>query len=125
MAGIAGQRSSKVTELPARYSETLIEELDGRYRVTKELKDRAHAIFNDLGGLDTLSYLQRSLVKRYTFLEISHEQDEARLARGEADVDLGRHVQRLNSLIGLARTLGIQRRQKRINGGLPRLLEDS
>ena len=122
MSGVPGQQTTKATDLPSRYDERFIVQLDGRFRLAREVRDRLAAVYADLGGEDRLSYLQRSLVKRYVWLELHHEADEARIAKGEV-VDVGKHTQRLNSLIGLARTLGIERRAHRVQG-LPRLLED-
>jgi hypothetical protein len=42
------------------------------------------------------------------FLELGHQADEQRLARGEA-VELGTHTQRLNAVVGIAKALGLKR----------------
>lgn len=120
MSGVAGQQTTKATDLPSRYDERFTEQLDGRFRIAREVRGRLAAVHADLGGEESLSYLQRSLAKRYVWLELHHEADEALIARGQT-VDIGKHTQRLNSLIGLARTLGIERRPKVIKG-LPVLL---
>jgi hypothetical protein len=123
VSGVPGQQTTKATELPSRYDEGFLDGLDGRFRIAREVRDRLAVVHADLGGEAHLSYLQRSLAKRYVWLELHHEADEARLARGEA-VNLGAHVQRLNSMIGVARILGIERQRRPLNGDrLSELLE--
>ncbi len=115
MSGVPGQQTTKATDLPARYDERFIEQLDGRFKIAREVRDRLVTICGDLGGSARLSYLQRSLAKRYVWLELHHEADEARIAKGEV-VDVGKNTQRLNTLIGIARTLGVERRVRDVRG---------
>lgn len=61
-----------------------------------------------------MSYQKRSLAKRAIFIEAVIEQEEAKLARGE-EVDQGRLTQAINSLLGLLKTLGLERVVKDIN----------
>jgi hypothetical protein len=65
----------------------------------------------DLGGRDQLSYQQRSLTKRAIWMEAIIEQQEIALSKGE-EVDQGKLTQAVNSLIGLLKTLGLERRAK-------------
>lgn len=86
-------------------------EPDRRTRLWRTFLERRDALYADLGGRMALSYMEASLGERYVWMELQHQIDEARLAAGEA-VDLARHVQRLNALIGVARTLGIRRKAR-------------
>lgn len=104
---------SKSAEIPGRYSADWIERLDGRTSIAKAVSERLHALTNDLGGVESLSYQQRSLCKRAIWMEAIIEQQEAELARG-GEVDQGRLTQAVNSLIGLLKTLGLERRAREV-----------
>jgi len=56
--------------------------------------------------------MQRSLVERALWQEFWIVQQERLLAAGDSATDVGRMTQAANSLLGLYRTLGIERRQK-------------
>jgi len=113
MAGDAGRQSNKTTELPDAYQESFLDNLDGRFKRAKVLKARLSLLMDDLGGINSLSYQKRSLCKRAIFLESVISDWERDLAVGN-EVDLGKHTQALNSLLGLFRQLGLDRRAKDI-----------
>lgn len=96
------------TELPKQYSSDWLEKLDGRTTLARTVRSRYDALAADLGGHDALSYQRRSLCKRAVWMEAVIEQQEAALSRGE-DVDLGRLTQSINSLMGVLKTLGLDR----------------
>ncbi len=114
MSGKPGQKSDKPVSLPDRFSEQFLEGMDGRSRIAKELRSRLDDLMQDLGGELSLSYQRRSLAKRAVFLEATIEGREAALARGD-DVDLGPLIQGVNSLIGLYRVLGLNRRSREVS----------
>lgn len=97
--------------IPDKYTPDFAERLDRRTTIAKAIQGRIEAIETDLGGADTLSHARRSLVRRATWLEAIIEHTEQRLAAGEG-VDLGGHTQAINTLIGLYRLLGLERRQR-------------
>lgn len=97
--------------LPLRYSADWIEKLDGRTTLAKVVQSRLAELQADLGGLDALSYQERSLTRRAVWLEALIESREAALARGE-EIEEGAHVQSINALIGVWKALGLHRRQK-------------
>ena len=105
------QRSAKIAAIPERFTAGYLDQLDGRTAVAADMRLRWANICNDLGGEATLSYMQRSLVERALWLEHWIAQQERMLAAG-GDADVGRMTQAGNSLLGLYRTLGIERRQK-------------
>jgi hypothetical protein len=72
------------------------------------VNERLQMLSADLGEWESLSYQRRSLIKRVVWLEIVIEQQEAALSRNE-EVDQGRLTQAVNSLIGLLKTLGLDR----------------
>lgn len=99
---------TKQQGIPGDYSPDWLEKLDGRTRLAQAVQQRYTALAADLGGHDRLSYQRRSLAKRVIWLEATVEQAEAAIARGE-EVDLGALTQRINSMIGLYKTLGLDR----------------
>ena len=103
--------TGKTSELPERYSEDWLAKLDGRTAIARVIRDRLEDLQTDLGGRDQLSYQQRSLTKRAVWMECIIEQQEIALSRGEA-VDQGKLTQAVNSLIGLLKTLGLERKAK-------------
>lgn len=102
--------SSKTAPL-GTYSDDWIERLDGRTRLAQAVRDRLSSLESDLGGRDLLSYQELSIAKRAIWLETLIEQREAALARGQ-EIDQGAHVQAINSLIGVWKSLGLKRRAR-------------
>lgn len=109
---MARESSSKImATIPDKYSPDFAERLDGRTSIAKAILGRIEAIETDLGGADALSHARRSLIRRVVWLEAIVEHSEQRLAGGEG-IDLGGHTQAINTLIGLYRLLGLERRQR-------------
>ncbi|WP_300271025.1 hypothetical protein [Halomonas sp.] len=108
--------ATKHSSIPTDYSSDWLEKLDGRTRLAQACRQRYAALTDDLGGHDHLSYQRRSLAKRAVWLEAVIETQEAALARGE-DVDQGRMTQALNSLVGLFKTLGMDRKARDVSLG--------
>lgn len=104
-------RQIKKPEIPSKYTNDWLEKLDGRTRVAQVVQQRFQALTADLGGLDSLSYQRISLCRRALYLEALIEQQEAALARGE-DVDHGRLTNTTNTLMGLYKTLGLDRQAR-------------
>lgn len=102
---------AKIPNPPERYSTDWLTALDGRTQVAQVLKQRQQELSDDLGGLTQLSYQQRALVDRALFLEFHLQQEEMKLATGQ-EFDSGRWVQATNALLGVFRTLGLQRQAK-------------
>lgn len=102
---------AKLAEIPERFAGGYLDRLDGRTAIAVTMRARWQAMTDDLGGEASLSYLQRSLVERALWIEYWIAQQERILADG-GEADIGRMTQATNSLLGLYRTLGIERRQK-------------
>lgn len=100
--------NAKLKDLPERYRQDWLESMDGRLGTVKVIKERLATLCDDLGGVESMSYQRRSLAKRVVWLEAMIEQHEAAMARGE-DVDAGKWTQGINSLMGLLKTLGLDR----------------
>ena len=75
------------------------------------MRERYAAFTNDLGGVERLSYAQRSLVERALHLEYWLAQQERALIEG-ADFDVGKWTQAANALQGILTKLGLDRQAK-------------
>ena len=96
---------------PQKFATGWLSELDGRTGIAQVMRERYAAFTNDLGGVERLSYAQRSLVERALWLEYWLSQQEQQLA-GCADFDVGKWVQAANSLQGIMTKLGLDRQAK-------------
>jgi hypothetical protein len=105
--------SKRYTSIPAEFEARFLEHLDQRSRVARIIRERLDAVADDLGGMDSLSYAKRSLLRRAIWLELVIEQREVEASEGKS-VDLGQQTQMLNALIGLWRTLGLERKPRDI-----------
>lgn len=97
--------------VPERFDPQFLEDLDGRTLAAKRLRNRLAEVHADLGGVDVLSYSKRSLALRAIWLESWLEAREVEAAQGKP-IDIGRQTQALNTLIGLWRLLGLERRPR-------------
>lgn len=102
---------AKQSDISKAYAPDWLEKLDGRTRFAQVMQQRYQDLTADMGGLDALSYQQRSIAKRIVHLEALIEQQEAALAKGE-DIDAGRLTNTTNTLIGLLKAIGLQRQAK-------------
>jgi len=103
--------------LPSEFKPRFLDTLDGRTQAARNLRQRLAELSSDLGGEDHLSYAQRSLCRRVIWLESWLETQEAKAAEGE-DINIGQQVQAMNSLLGILRTLGLERRARDVTPDL-------
>jgi len=96
---------------PNKFNTGWLSQLDGRTGVAQVMRERFNAFTADLGGVEHLSYAQRSLVERALWLEYWLAQQEQNLATG-ADFDVGKWTQAANSLQGILTKLGLERKAK-------------
>ena len=94
--------------IPAQFSNGWLDALDYRTAMAKEMRDRFVTLTNDLGGVDHLSYAQRSLCERALWLEYWLASQERSLAAGD-EFDAGKWTQACNSLQGIFTKLGLKR----------------
>lgn len=118
-SGYAGKgkgqgKSDLPTDIPARYDEAFLEEMDARSEVYKMMSQRLGALVTSLGGLDGLSYQERSLCKRAIHLERLIEKRELTLAL-DGTIDEPGYFNAVNVLSGLYSKLGMKRRTKLIS----------
>lgn len=101
---------------PDQYAPGWLTELDRRSAVAQTLQLRYDALTADLGGVESLSYQQRSLVERALWLEYWLQQQEVELANG-GEFDAGKWTQACNALQGIYSKLGLQRVAHDVNLG--------
>ena len=78
------------------------------------MRDRYKLLTDDLGGVERLSYQQRSLAERALWLEYWLATQERELASGN-DFDIGKWVQAVNGLQGIFGKLGLTRVAREMN----------
>jgi hypothetical protein len=106
-----GKSVRLLASIPEKYTPDFMARLDKRTVLGRAVVDRYEAILADLGGDDALTSVKRSLVRRFTWFEVMIEGMECRAAAGEA-IDIGSWTQLVNSWLGIARMLGLERKSK-------------
>lgn len=106
-----GKSVKLLAALPPDYSRDWLERFDKRTKVWRAATEREAALLRDAGGVEGLSHARRSLIRRAVFLELLVETQELRFTSGEA-VDVGSITQALNSLLGVYRLIGLERKAK-------------
>lgn len=91
-------------------------ELDQRTGAYKLLNNAYLEIISDVGGEQNLSHVKLAIIERFVFLEFVMRRLEYKIARSpkKSAVLLGRWIQAINSLNGLAKMIGMQRRAKKV-----------
>ena len=106
-----GTRNRLKTTLPVRYGQDFVTLLDGRCRLSREVRERLQALTSDLGGETELSHAQRSLCRRAVWLELLIEHEESRCAEGQG-IDIQPHAQLVGSLLAIFKALGLKRQAR-------------
>lgn len=101
----------KRSTLPDKFKAGFIEEMDGRTDLKKRLSATFNGVAGDAGGVVSLPYARLCLCERFAFLEEFLRQMELKLVEDPvANADLlGKWVQAVNSMNGLAKTIGMPR----------------
>jgi hypothetical protein len=106
-----GKSTKLMATLPDNYAANWLDKLDKRTRVARAVLQRIADLESDAGGPDSLTTARRSLIRHAAWLDAIVDSHELRLAGGE-QLDVGAYTQALNSLLGLFRLLGLERRQR-------------
>ena len=106
-----GVSNKLMATLPGTYRAGWLDDLDMRTKVARAIMQRIAALTSDAGGADSLSHAKISLIRRAAFLEAICESHEMKLAVGK-EVNIGAYTQSLNSMLGLYRLLGIERKAR-------------
>lgn len=89
-------------------------QLDGRTSAARVFDRMIADIESDLGGEDTLSRIEKSLVEAYSGSYVLLSNLNTRVALGEV-IDISQHSQCVLSMVRVGSRLGIQRRAKDIS----------
>lgn len=106
---------TKLAAPPERYQRGFLTQLDQRTAIAQDLQQRFDAYASDLGGVDRLSYAQRSLLEHCLFLQYWLNQQEQALATGSGEFDSAKYAQALNTVQGLFNKLGLHRIAREIS----------
>jgi hypothetical protein len=115
-------KARKPRKPPRKFKTGFLEKLDRRTENFQALNQTYESVIADKGGKDNLSKIELCLIERFCFLEFSLRAIEYKMTTGGANGEtaelLGKWIHATNSLIGLSRTLGLERRAKTISGDL-------
>ena len=114
MGGKNSGIGTKPTDLSKRFRADFFQRMDGRVTAVKALRERFNALTTDLGGLDNLSYQEKTLCKRAIFLERHIEGMELLVTKGGA-VEVHSYIASINALSGILSRIGLKRRAKQIS----------
>ena len=114
MGGKNSGNGTKSTDLSKRFRADFLQTMDGRVTAVKALRERFNALTTDLGGLEGLSFQEKTLCKRVVFLERHIEQMELLVAKGGA-VEVHAYLASINALAGLLAKIGLGRRSRTIS----------
>jgi len=106
--------NGKAQEVPAKFKAGFLATLDERTALAKSLRANYASIVADVGGRDDVGHVKNALVERFVWLEAILSTIESEMAAGTIDKGeaLGRWIQAVNSLAGLAKVLGVERKAR-------------
>jgi hypothetical protein len=111
-----GVSTSLPTKLPKRFKRGVIWKLDRRCKVVREVAGGLMALWQDLGGYESLSHQERLLSERVAFIHYRVLAFESAVLSGkEPPFDAGVYSNLANVLMGHLKTLGLNRRASRTN----------
>lgn len=84
---------------------------DGNSAWSRRYRDLVHEHAADLGGIDSLTQAQLSLVRRVSTLQLELEQQEGRASMGEP-LDVTAYTTAVNCLKRIHEVLGIERKPR-------------
>ena len=107
-------RKAKLKQPPAKFKAGFLSELDGRTDLARALRANYQEIVDDVGGSAEVGHVKGALIERFCWLEAILQDIEQGMACGELSKTdaIGRWIQAVNSMSGLAKVLGIERKQK-------------
>jgi hypothetical protein len=109
---------SESIELPNRFTPQFWQDADGRCSIIKEIKRRYELLVTDAGAD---SFQKNLLAQRAVFVSVQLETME-RLAVEKGKLDAGVYTQMTNSLMGLLKSLGLERKVQAV--GLRAYMKD-
>lgn len=109
------------TELPVTFNPKFLDNADGRLQVVRTIRKKVEQLMQDAGGNESTQ--RAMLVKHTAFLHILLETFETEMAES-GRLDLGQFIQATNSLVGLLRMLGLEKRMKNAGTTLNEYVEE-
>jgi hypothetical protein len=110
-----GVSTTLPTELPARYERLFAWQLDRRCKTVREVASDLVDLWQDLGGVASLSAQRRWLCERVVFLRRRCLAYEAAVMAGtDPPMDAGTYSNHANVLQGYLRTLGLERHARSV-----------
>lgn len=112
-------QAEKPAETPSKGKVRLLtlDDLDGRTRAAQQVRDTRQAIFNDCGGEDGLSTLERIAVDNCALLDALTKDAAARWLSGQ-EIDVAAIGTLMNSYNRTAAVLGWKRRPRDVTPDL-------
>lgn len=109
--GTRKNSSHKAKNVPKKFKPGFLGDLDRRTEFARAMRANYEAIKSDLGSED-LAHIKDVLVQRFVWLQAILESIETDMVKGTIDrrEALSRWIQAINSLTGLAKVLGVERR---------------
>jgi len=117
-----GVSTTLPTQLPAQYERLFAWNLDRRCKAVRDVAADLYELWQDLGGVESLSAQRRWLCERVVYLRrrcVAYEtvvMHNAELPPGEAEkplpMEAGTYSNHANVLQGYLRTLGLERKAK-------------
>jgi hypothetical protein len=104
----------KPQTLPAKFKAGFLSELDKRTDLARALRTNYDDIVLDIGGVADVGHVKAALIERFVWLEailqtLEHEMAQGKIDKGDA---LGKWIQAVNSLSGLGKVLGVERKAR-------------
>jgi hypothetical protein len=104
--------SSKEQQLPAAFSRGFLASLDGRTEICKALNSRRLKVIQDLGGDENIGRIKMTLIEKYIFAKAHLQSLEYEIVEGAEAAKFDEWTKRLNSVLQIAKMLGIERKEK-------------
>jgi uncharacterized protein (DUF2235 family) len=107
----------KLKTVPNKFQQNFLATMDHRHSLVKALRTAYSELTDDMGGIESLSHVQKSLAMRFIWLEAHLAGIEKAMAcadKEEATRLAGSWVQSMNALSGIAKLVGIERRARKI-----------
>jgi hypothetical protein len=110
-SGLTINRAAMAGTLPTRFTPRFWQDADRRVALIREIESRVERLKTEC---DADSYSRQILCERAVFLTAMLETNERDAVEGIKTLDTGQYVQAINSLIGVLKALGLERRAKKL-----------
>jgi hypothetical protein len=103
---------NKLRDLPPEYRVGFLREFDQRTALFQRLNGIFQSIVADCGGHEVVTHAKLALIERAVFLESVIQGWEEMVARDPVENEnlMGRWIQAVNSLTGIYKVIGVERK---------------